>query len=106
MKKFLSILSVILISSSVQANCLIDDIGTACNISEFRKPINTSYGRGSQIQNYSDTPETQLNPKENKVTKQLRNFGQSQSDFSYNSSCQFGVCMDTGSPQLFSQRNK
>ena len=99
-------MAIILTSGSAYSSCLIDDIGTACNISEFRKPLNTSYGRGSQIQNYSDSPETQLNPRENTVTKQLRNFGQSQSDFSYNSSCQFGVCMDTGAPQLFSQRNK
>ena len=106
MKKFFTILSIILISSSVHANCLIDDIGTACNISEFRKPISTSYNRGSQIKEYSDTPDTLLNPRENALTKQLRNFGQSQSDFSYNSSCQFGVCMDTGAPQLFNQRNQ
>ena len=105
MKKYLIILTVILTSTSAYSSCLIDDIGTACNISEFRKPMSTSYGRGSQIQNYSETPETNLNPKENRITKQLRNFGQSQSDFSYNSSCQFGVCMDTGAPQLFNQRN-
>ena len=106
MKKYIILLAVILASNNAYSSCLIDDIGTACDISEFRKPMNTSYGRGSQIQIYSDSPETNLNPKENKLTKQLRNFGQSQSDFSYNSSCQFGVCMDTGAPQLFSQRNK
>ena len=66
--------------------------------------MSTSYGKDSQVRNYSETPETNLNPKENHITKQLRNFGQSQSDFSYNSSCQFGVCMNTGAPQLFNQR--
>ena len=104
MKSFFTILSIILISSSVQANCLIDDIGTACSIADFRKPMNTSFGQNSHVPNFSKNPNVRLNPPENKITKQLRNFGQSPSDFSYNASCQFGVCMDTGSPKLFNQR--
>ena len=104
MNKFLAILSVILISSSVHANCLIDDIGTACNIADFRKPMNTSFGQDTHVPDFSENPNVRLNPQENKITKQLRNFGQSPSDFSYNSNCQFGVCMDTGAPKLFNQR--
>lgn len=34
----------------------------------------------------------------------LRNFRQTNRDFSYNASCQFGFCSQTGTPQLFQQR--
>lgn len=104
MKKYIILLSVILTASSSYASCLIDDIGTACNISEFRKPLNTSFSQNSHVPDFSDSPDVRLNPPENKITQQLRNFGQAESDFSYNSSCQFGVCMQTGAPQLFNQR--
>lgn len=36
----------------------------------------------------------------------LRDFRQTQRDFSYNSSCQFGVCEQTGTPQHFQQRGE
>ena len=34
----------------------------------------------------------------------LRSFRQNNRDFSYNASCQFGFCNQTGVPQLFQQR--
>ena len=89
MNKFLVILSIILVSSSAYANCLIDDIGTACSIADFRKPMNTSFGQNSHVPDFSENPDVRLNPQENKITKQLRNFGQAPSDFSYNSNCFF-----------------
>ena len=61
MNKFLVILSIILVSSSAYANCLIDDIGTACSIADFRKPMNTSFGQNSHVPDFSENPDVRLN---------------------------------------------
>ena len=104
MKKLFILLALIISSNQIFANCLIDDIGTACSLATIREPLNTSYSQSSHVPDISENPDVRLNPQKNKVSSQLRNFGQQASDFSYNSSCQFGVCNQTGAPKLFNQR--
>ncbi len=59
------------------------------------------------LKEFSSTPEARLNPAKVKAPEtELRNFRQVQDDYSYNSSCQFGVCNQTGAPQLFQHRTK
>lgn len=104
MKKFL-ILSVILTSIPAFAACPIDGDGAACIAQFSREPMQQTYAPKSNIREFSSTPEARLNPaKVNAPSTELRNFRQVPDDFSYNSSCQFGVCNQTGAPQLFQQR--
>ncbi len=66
-----------------------------------------TYAPKSNIKEFSSTPEARLNPAKVKAPEtELRNFRQVQDDYSYNSSCQFGVCNQTGAPQLFQHRTK
>ena len=88
----------------IYAACLIDDMDTACSLATLREPMNTSYSQDSHVPDFSENPNVRLNPRSNKVASQLRDFGQQSTDFSYNSSCQFGVCNQTGAPKLFNQR--
>lgn len=105
MKTFLFISALfVLTSHSCFASCLIDDIDTACSVAGLRAPLNNSFSQDSHTPDLSDNPDVKLKPPENKITSQLRDFGQQPSDFSYNSSCQFGVCNQTGAPKLFNQR--
>lgn len=103
MKKFF-ILSSILISLPALAACPIDlEEGAACSIAEFsQKPFTSTYSPAGNIHEFSGTPEARLKPAESvQPAQQLRSFGPSSTDYSYNSSCQFGVCSNTGTPQLF-----
>lgn len=102
MKKLL-ILSFILTSIPAFAVCSID--GTACVAQFSREPMHQTYAPKSNIKEFSGTPEARLNPaRVNAPNTELRNFRQVPDDYSYNSSCQFGVCNQTGAPQLFQQR--
>lgn len=105
MKKSLIISAIILTSLNLaHAGCLIDDLDTACSVATLREPMKTSYSQDSHVPDFSENPDVRLQPKQNKISSQLRDFGQQPSDFSYNSSCQFGVCNQTGAPKLFNQR--
>lgn len=106
MKKFL-IAICILISGPVIAACPIDSETNACSIAQFsQKPLVPTYSQGSGLKEFSGTPEARLKPAEAvKPQVQLRSFGPQSTDYSYNSSCQFGVCSNTGTPQLFEQQN-
>lgn len=106
MKKLL-ILSLILTSMPVFASCPIAEDGAACIAQFSREPMQQTYSPKSNIKEFSGTPEARLNPaRVNAPTTELRNFRQVQNDYSYNSSCQFGVCNQTGAPQLFQQDRK
>ncbi len=106
MKKLL-ILSFILTSIPAFAACPIDGEGAACIAQFSREPMQQTYAPKSNIKEFSSTPEARLNPTKVKAPEtELRNFRQVQDDYSYNSSCQFGVCNQTGAPQLFQQRTK
>lgn len=100
MKKFFIIFS-LLISIPAFASCPIEEGTTSCSIAEF-KEINPTYSPSSNIKEYSDIPETRLTPSNNGVRElKKRNFGVNNTDFGYNTSCQFGVCTDFGKDVLF-----
>ena len=105
MKKYL-IISALFLTSLNLANgaCLIDELDTSCSLAGLREPMKTSFSQDSHVPDFSENPDVRLQPKQNKITTQLRDFGQKPTDFSYNSSCQFGVCNQTGAPKLFNQR--
>ena len=104
MKKIFILLAITTFANQTYASCLIDDIDTACSLAGLREPLNTSYSQDSHVPDLSENPDVRLRPKTNKISSQLRDFGQQPTDFSYNSSCQFGVCNQTGAPKLFNQR--
>lgn len=105
--KNLLILSLILTSIPAFAACPIDGDGSACIAQFSRQPLQQTYAPNSNVKEFSRTPEARLNPaRVNAPTTELRNFRQVPNDYSYNSSCQFGVCNQTGTPQLFQQRVK
>lgn len=105
--KNLLILSFILTSIPAFAACPIDGDGAACIAQFSREPMQQTYAPKSNIKEFSGTPEARLKPAQvNAPSTELRKFRQVQDDFSYNSSCQFGVCNQTGAPQLFQQNRK
>ena len=104
MKKLLAIF-VILAAAPVFASCPIDSEGAACSIAQFQKPMQQTFSKESNISEFSETPEVRLKPAQNNADKNYRNFGSQPTDYSYNSNCQFGVCSNTGTPQLFQMRN-
>lgn len=109
MKTFFILLSVILIPSVVFATCPIDGSSTACSIAEIQQPqpLQRTYSPSSSIKEFSGTPEARLKPsQDNRPERQLRDFGPQTADYSYNTSCQFGVCNPTGTPQLFENRGQ
>lgn len=108
MKK-LSILIVFLASSTAFASCPIDGDLTSCSIANFQtqQPMQNTYSRKSSIKEFSSTPEARLNPTENDIPrKQLRDFGPNPADYSYNTNCQFGICNQSGTPELFRNRGQ
>lgn len=98
----------ILISPYSYATCSIEEAST-CSIAKIQqpKPMQRTYSPAASINEYSETPETRLKPTLNDRPHQhLRDFGPQSTDYSYNTSCQFGVCNPSGAPQLFENRNK
>ena len=51
---------------------------------------------------FTGTPSTMDLSREIKPAK-IRDFGSNNTEYGYNSSCQFGVCMDTGTPKNFTK---
>lgn len=102
MKRYI-IISLILTSLPVFASCPIDGSSNACSIAEFhQKEFIPTYAPNGEIKEYSDTPETRLNPNDDSADKKmLREFGPKNSDFGYNTNCQFGICKKSGTPQPF-----
>ena len=108
MQKFL-IISFILASLPCYSACPIEEGATSCSIAEIMEPqpFARTYGSGSSIKEFSDTPEARLKPSQNNLpSKQLRDFGPQTADYSYNTSCQFGICNPSGTPQLFEKRGQ
>ena len=105
MKKFILIAFLLLPISSLAA-CPVED-GAACSIAQFnRRQMKPTYAKNSIVNDYSETPETRLNPSQNPADVEgLQNFGNRPKDFCYNADCQFGVCQkSSGVPQLFENR--
>ena len=92
-----------ILTSPVFAACPIDGTTDAC-IAEIRtSPVVSS---PAIIQNEISRdfvgiePLTGMGGNDKKPDK-LRNFSPTNQDYSYNSSCQFGVCRNTGAPKTF-----
>lgn len=108
MKKYL-ILFTFLLTPMAFGACAIDGESDSCSIAEFQRPqpMQRTYSPQSTIKEYSGTPETRLKPSQNNTpSKNLRDFGPQPVDYSYNTSCQFGVCNPSGTPQLFEKRGQ
>ena len=106
MKNFV-ILAFILATSSVYGACPIDGTGTACSIAEIQssQPMERVNFPSSNIKEFSGEPDDRMKQsQDNKPRKNLREFGPQTNDYSYNTSCQFGVCSTTGTPKLFKKR--
>ena len=66
-----------------------------------------TYSPKSSIKEFAGSPEARLKPSQNdEPSKNLRDFGPQPADYSYNTSCQFGVCNYSGTPQLFDKRGQ
>lgn len=104
------IITLILISTPMAFGaCAIDGESTSCSIAEFQQPqpMQRTFSPKSTIKEFAGSPEARLKPSQNdEPSKNLRDFGPQSADYSYNTSCQFGVCNPTGTPQLFEKRGQ
>lgn len=108
MKKILMLI-VFLTFSSANAACLLDEETTACSIAKIQQPqpMQRTYSPTSTIKEFADVSEVRLKPSQNNTpSKNLRDFGPQTADYSYNTSCQFGICNPSGVPQLFERRGQ
>ena len=107
MKNLLFVIISILITYPAFALCPIDMEGASCVASESPSSIpvlRPTEQKPSALQPTTDFLETQSNvefSREIQPTKNLRKFGVSNQNFGYNSNCQFGTCLDTGTPKTF-----
>ena len=104
MKKFL-IISAFLFVLPTFATCPIEGGDTVCSLPEFRERTTPIYSSTPSLSGDNvDDPSTNLNPTyRNEIEKEFRQFAPAASDFNYNSTCQFGVCMQNRSTPLFNQ---
>lgn len=110
MKNIIIIVTLLLLTSSISlASCPIDGSEAACSVANFQQqqPMQRTYSPKSTIKEFAGSPEARLKPSQNnEPSKNLRDFGPQPADYSYNTSCQFGVCNPSGTPQLFEQRGQ
>ena len=96
----------ILTSFPAYASCPIDGISNSC-VAEIQPvtlpPLQSSSPLPQkQLKLFTETPSTLDISREIKPAK-AREFSSNNTEYGYNSSCQFGVCMDTGTPKIFTQ---
>ncbi len=104
MKKFL-IISVFFSLMPVYAMCPVEDGATVCTLPGFREQLPPTYSQKTNINEFAESPEVRLNPiQRDDIQEQTREFAPVESNYSYNSSCQFGVCMQNRMKPLFQQR--
>ena len=103
MKKIVVILA-FLISLPAFGMCPVNGDNTVCALPDFRKEVEPIYNPGYGISEFSNTPEARLKPLDRKdIIQQSKEFSPSGSEFNYNSSCQFGVCLQNRSTPIFEQ---
>ena len=103
MKKFLYI-SVLSLFIPAYASCNLEDLdnNSVCSIQNLRKNINPIYTHNSNVSEFSSNPESRLQPiKRSDIEETTRTFEPTESDYSYNTSCQFGVCLQNRKAPLF-----
>ena len=104
MKKIFILLGLIT-SIPVFAMCSIDDANVcSSSLPGMREEFSSRYNPKSNINEFSNTPEARLNPiKRDNIEYQMRQFAPTENNFNYNSSCQFGVCLENRNTPLFQQ---
>lgn len=105
-------------ATGVFAACPIDGISNAC-VAQFQNSITPPYTQfqptpitqpkstlqqNPQVREFSPTPTSTTINRGDLGEKALRTFGPQDSDFGYNSSCQFGICRNTGTPATFNNQ--
>ena len=109
MFKYTVLIIAILTSNTAYSACSIEEGATSCSIAEFQQqqPMQRTYSPKSTIKEFAGSPEARLKPSQNEEpSKNLRDFGPQPADYSYNTSCQFGICNQSGTPQLFEKRGQ
>ena len=109
MKKFAIILMITILSPIAYGACALDGESTACSVAEYQQPqpMQRTYSQKSTIKEFAGSPEARLKPSQNEQpSENLRDFGPQPVDYSYNTSCQFGICNPSGTPQLFEKRGQ
>lgn len=127
--KAIYIITSLLLVLPVYSACPVDNVSASCSLADavkFPSPIidrglDTNVGdkssgavrvpevgRSSVSKSYTSTIDEKRITTERNYKEQppLRDYRQNKNDFSYNASCQFGFCNQTGTPQLFQQRNE
>lgn len=91
--------------SPAQAACPIEGGETVCSLPGFRERVTPVYNpTGENISEFSDSPEARLTPIDRSdIREQAQSFAPTESDYNYNSNCQFGVCLQNRSKPLFQQ---
>lgn len=111
MKKSIFILALLIVSNNVFAACPVESEGSAC-IAEFQQTnipvlpnLDSQLSTPPPVNKFIETPATVDSSREIEPKKKLRSFSSNNQDYGYNSNCQFGVCLDRGTPKLFPERN-
>lgn len=106
MKKFLISCALFGIIPAYAA-CPVNNETTVCTLPGFREQLSPTYSQKTNINEFADSPEVRLRPiQRDDIQQQTREFAPAESNYSYNSSCQFGVCMQNRAKPLFQQQSK
>ena len=103
MKKLIFLIA-FLTAIPVYATCPIEE-GGSCKVAEIlRQPLQMTYPTPQPMVKEFGGKDNHLQPHKNDASsKQLRSFGPTQTDYSYSTSCQFGIC-NPGGTKLFPNR--
>ena len=104
MKKIFILSSILIVSAFLPsfAMCSVDEGTTVCSVPGFREKVSPVYNPNSQIKEFSGSPEARLTPlNRSDIRKEANSFAPSENNFNYNSSCQFGVCLQNRETPLF-----
>ena len=104
MKKIIILSSILIVSALLPsfATCPIDESATVCQVPGFREKVSPIYNPSGNIKEFSGSPEARLNPIDRSDTRREANsFAPQENNFNYNSSCQFGVCLQNRETPLF-----
>lgn len=104
MKKLFIITSILIVSLCLPsfATCSIEENETVCSLPDFREKVSPIYNPNSNITEFSGSPEARLAPLDRSdIRNESGSFAPTESNFNYNSSCQFGVCLQNRDTPLF-----
>lgn len=104
MKKILILSTILIVSMFLPcfATCPIDEGATVCSVPGFREKVSPIYNPNSYIKEFSGSPEARLTPlNRSDIRTEADSFAPSENNFNYNSSCQFGVCLQNRNTPLF-----